>query len=319
MDRAERLASYLAGDLPADERAALEAELAGDPELRTELAAIQRADEALADLPAVEPPSGFEARLRARLDPVVAEQVGAPTERDARSPADELAARRRRWRRVPALAAAAAGVLALVVGGVVITDLLPADDEAPFTTADDALEAEPEVEDLEAAESLDAGPPGPVIVDDDRELDDAVITEVLAGADLDAIATRGFDTQPGSELAQRFQAELGASTPPAPDEAPEAAPEDAPDEPDDDGRALTTRDGEQLAPQTAGEVARCLEELLEPGVAAIPAYVELGQADGVEALLFGLVTVDPETAAFTRTEAWVVERATCQPLRFEQG
>lgn len=306
MDRTERLAAYLAGDLTADEHAALEAELAGDPGLRAELEAIRRADEALARLSTPEPPAGFESRLRDRLAPVVAAEVGQPAAAAPAHAADELAARRPRWRRLPALAAAAAAVLTLVVGGVVLSEVLPADDDAPFTTADDAMEAEPHVEDLDEPQTLEAAPPGPVIVAEDRQLDDAVIAELLAGEEIGAIAARGLDSEPGAELASRFQQELGVATAPTPEE----------DTPTDPG--LTTRDGEQLPAPAADDVARCLEELLEPGVAAIPAYVELGRVDDTEAVLFGLVTVDPQSEAFTRAEAWVVERATCQVVHFEQ-
>jgi hypothetical protein len=52
---------------------------------------------------------------------------------------------------------------------------------------------------------------------------------------------------------------------------------------------------------------------------AIPAYAELATFEDADAIVLGLVTPDPETGAFTRNEVWVLDRATCQLLRFAQG
>jgi anti-sigma factor RsiW len=65
----ERLDAELDGRLSADERAALERDLAASPALRQELAALREARQRLRQaLPAEPPPAGFEARLRRMLD-----------------------------------------------------------------------------------------------------------------------------------------------------------------------------------------------------------------------------------------------------------
>lgn len=319
MDRTERLAAYLDGDLAADDRSALEAELAGDASLRAELAAMRRADAALAAIPASEPPEGFEQRLRDHLAPVIAEEVAH--QRSAAT--DELTARRARRGHWPALAAAAAGILALVVGGVVLRDVLPSggDDaaDAPMSAQDESLETEAEEDadtgdDAADAEAADPALDGPVIVADERSLDEDVVGEVLDGAELGTIAGRSLDEGAGSDLAARFQSQLGGGA--------VVADEDATEEGDGEaapGRELTTREGEPLEASVADDVAHCLDQLLDPGVTAIPVYVELGQVEGIEAILYGLVTIDPDTGSFDRSEVWVLERSEdCQVVRFEQ-
>ncbi|HEX9765268.1 MAG TPA: RseA family anti-sigma factor, partial [Nitriliruptorales bacterium] len=89
METGERLSAYLAGELDADETAALEVELAGDPALRARLERIRAADQALRSLPPVAPPAEFSMRLREAL----AHEV---TRHEASPGADELAQRRLR-------------------------------------------------------------------------------------------------------------------------------------------------------------------------------------------------------------------------------
>jgi anti-sigma factor RsiW len=111
MDTGQRLAAYLSGDLDADERTALEAELAGDPTMRAQLERIRATDRVLAGLPEAELPAGLSDRLDAALAPELDRILG-----------DELAARRAR-RAMPQWlpAAGAAAALVLVVGtGIVL-------------------------------------------------------------------------------------------------------------------------------------------------------------------------------------------------------
>lgn len=110
----ERLSAYLDRELPADERAAVEAHLAACPECATRLAELAAADEAAACLPAEAPESYFEAfpaRVRARLESARTASPG---------------------RRVPAWTWAVAAVLLLaVVTPLTLRELRPAAREAP--------------------------------------------------------------------------------------------------------------------------------------------------------------------------------------------
>lgn len=158
MDPAERLADYLAGELDADEHAAVEAALARDPALRAERERLQRADAALAALASPAPPQGFEARLHAALTPELAHQLGTSTPLASgtaatatgatpgeRIAADEAAAARARrearasgtrgWRWVPALGGVAASLLLLVVAVSVVSPF-GADDAAEVASGD---------------------------------------------------------------------------------------------------------------------------------------------------------------------------------------
>lgn len=75
MDRDDRLAALLAGELSAADADALRAALAVDPALADRLAAMQRADAALRALPPTAEPDGFAVRLTAALTPEVHRQV----------------------------------------------------------------------------------------------------------------------------------------------------------------------------------------------------------------------------------------------------
>lgn len=365
MDLPDRLAARLAGELDADERAAFEAELARDPELRAALAAMQRADQELAELSSPEPPEGFEDRLDAAVRGAVDEVLGG-TAPDAAATAgpdaitgragpagstvvgeDALARRRRdrRERRMRVVTGVAAGAILLVGGGVLLNQIgMGGGDDAAFTTSmDDSGDAGMDADQEEAAEDEAAmesiGPMGPSIVADERDLDDDALDALLQGEEITSLRADGVDPQTGRDLAARFQAALGAI--PAPgdggggdetpaEDAPTAEADDAADtevteEGEDGGAAgegaveLVTRDGRRLPDEAADDVARCLGELLQATPDAIPVYAELGSYDGVDAIIFGLVTLDPTTERFSRGEVWAVARTDCQVLRFSQG
>jgi hypothetical protein len=232
---AERLASYLAGELDADQSAALEAALVGDARLRAELEAMRRADAALEALPRTELPDGFEARLRSAVDDELARVLrpeggpesarrttreptsagGAGTDR--RGAGDELAARRARPARrswVPAFAGAAAAV-AVIAGAVVGVGMLGGDD-----TGDDAadtamtLESFDDAGDADGAES--ALPPpgaGPTVIAGDRDLDDDLADELLASDELQAVTDQALDADAGRSLGATWRDALAALTP----------------------------------------------------------------------------------------------------------
>ena len=359
MDPVDRLAAYVAGDLDADEHAALEAELARDPVLRGQLDALLRADEALTEVRSPEASPGFEARLHQALDAVLEDELGPAV-------VDELASRREArskrgwagqglgWPRLLVGGAAAAAIL--VVGGLVLGT------GGPFGS-DEAAE-----DHMAAMDSDDAGEPGiesfaspygdaPTIVAAGRQLDDADL-DALRDSDQLALRELGLDGAAGQELAATFQAALGsadaagsegipgsddggmdaadAGQESAADDADEDAAGDAGDADEDaagdaeiaeegDGEQrqralpeLRTADGTLVSVADREVIARCLDELLSGGRDAIPVYVELATYQDADAVVFGLVTPDPATEAYTRSEMWVLDAATCQVLRFSQ-
>jgi anti-sigma factor RsiW len=347
---AERLAAYLAGELDADETAAVEAALARDPAVRASLEALQRADAALASLPATELPAGFERRLRAAIDEELATQLrpaDAPATADARTSArphgeparDELASRRARRtpRWMPALAGAAAAV-AVIAGAVVGVGVLGGggDDADTGTGTMMTLEAD----DADGAEAADVLPgPGelPTLVVGDRELDDDLADELLASAELQAVAQRGLEPAEGRSLgdswrrafagftAVQSQTESGLSDDAAAADRPDAA-EDTDEEAaaSEDLSALERSGGVRVladGPLSEADneaVDRCLTEVLSGGD-AIPAYLELATYDGEPAVVIGLVTFDPASGTFSRPEVWILDRQDCQVRRFSQG
>jgi negative regulator of sigma E activity len=344
---AERLAAYLAGELDADETAAVEAALARDPAVRSSLEALERADAALASLPATQLPAGFERRLRAAIDEELATQLrpaADPAAADTRTTAhphgeparDELASRRARRtpRWMPALAGAAAAV-AVVAGAVVGVGVLGGGGDEAVTDSLMTLEAD----DADGAEAADVLPgPGdlPTLVVGDRELDDDLADELLASAELQAVAQRGLAPAEGRSLgdswrrafagftAVQSQAEAGVGDDAAADR-PDAAEDTAEEEAASDDLTALERSGgvRVLADGPLSEadneaVDRCLTEVLSGGD-AIPAYLELATYDGEPAVVIGLVTFDPASGTYSRPEVWILDRQDCQVRRFSQG
>lgn len=357
MDETERLTSYLDGGLAADERRALEADLAADSALRARLQALRVADAALAEFPATEPPDGARQRLDARLAGVLEEVLtaapaapvplpttgvasDAPTTAEATGVVpDELAARRR-WRALPALTGVAAG-LVLLAGGVIglgQTGLLSGGDDQ---LASDSVDGDMSMEAAPAPAPEDAPPPdgltAPVVIDEGRTTAADELDGLLDHPELQALAGRSLPADDGALLAARFQQQLlgelegagladtGADGPATAEEQAEAETDDEAGQTPDRAEAapadavLLTRDGQVLPPADAAAVRRCLAVLLEAGTQAIPTTIELLEVDGVPAIAYGLVTLDPETEAFTRSEVWTLERADCRVVRFTQS
>lgn len=311
MDPAEQLADYLAGELDADETAAVEAELARDPRLRAQLEAVRRADAALAHLESPPLPDGFEARLRAAVDTELRNQLGeVPAVHAVTDELGERRTRRRSW--VPALAGAAAGVAILAGAVLAITNLPAADDEAevaldaPAEDADVAEEAEPEA----MAEPEEAAVEGPVIVASNRELGADDADALLDTSELQQLADRRLSVTAGTDVARLWRGALRAEA--DGEAADDAAP--APAEPD-----LRVFSEGPVDPADRADIDRCLGELEIADEPAIPAYIELVRFEGEPALAYGFVTRDPATSTFTRSEVWVVSRDDCQVLRFSQN
>ncbi len=349
MDRIERLTSYLDGELDSDERRALEAELAEDATLRAELRALERSDEVLRSLPPTELPDGARERLDEALAPVLRSTVTgteaetlravtqAPTTSEALGGTDELARRRERRRGLlPALAGVAAAAAVIAIGVTTIGPLgqMGGDDAATEDSADSMAAMDTDAGGEESAEVEVAGAPEPVVIDDGRRLSEEDLDELLAADALREVASRGLDEEQGAALARDFQRQLFTGAPPgAPDletteddTADDGADESVEGDGDvDAGTAeaapplLTTRDGRTLSAEDAEAVTRCLTELLDSGQQAVPVTVELLEVDGVPVVSFGLVTLDPETSQFTRSEVWTLARSDCQVLRFTQS
>ena len=258
-----------------------------------------------------------------------------------------------RW--VPAFGGAAAGLLLLAGTAVVVLSGAGGDDDAVSTMLAEDREDAPVDRPTTDRTSPGADGPvvvtdGPVVVTDDRDLDAGSADALLAGPELQAVSDLDLDPASGRALASRWRDELDSSealaapdaaAEAAPEAAPDAAPEAAPDDASDaevaeaptiagdggndtapaggeDG-AESNDDGSAAAEPDAVALRRCLDVVLAADADAIPAYLEVARFEGQPSLIYGLVTIDPSTGAYTREEVWVVDRATCEPRRFAQG
>jgi hypothetical protein len=351
VDASERLAALLAGELDADERIALEAELARDPELRASLAAMERADLRLREVSSPRPSEGFDQRLDAVLANTLDEVLGTEnvTAREGSTAAgatgDVFTAKRRERasRRTHALIGVAAAAVVVVGTGALLGtfgDDDRGDDASSMIETMDADDADDAGDDA-ASEDLTLALDGPIVVAEGRSLDNGDLDDLLAGGELGSVRSQGFDDTLGRGVAERFQAELGARSLRSGaaaeqeldrDEAgdvpqEESAPTDDSEMADDadtdadgtGGAELVTRDGVPVPGEAAADIARCLDEVLGADGDAIPAYTELATYEDDEVVVFGMITVDPDTGTFSRNEVWVLERTTCDVLRFSQG
>jgi hypothetical protein len=343
VDDTDRLTSYLDGALDPEQEQALEAELAGDAVLRAQLAALRRVDAALALLPAAALPEGARRRLDARLAPAVDEVVTAEVPITAAAPTtaaavgtDELTRRRRLRRLTVAMGGVAAGLAVLVVGldGLERFGPTGGDDEVASLAldTDDAADGA-EMEEMAPESAADDAetrallPEVPVVLDDGRRVEASGLDLTLDAAPLQQVAAAALSVDEGQALAATAQRRLLGTMEMPVAEADEEAQEEA-DEAAGAGTAadsgtgvpaLTTPDGRLLEAADATDVRRCVAELLEAGTAAIPVLVELLEVDGIPAVQVGLVTPDAASGAYTRTEVWTLDRASCQPLRFAQS
>lgn len=333
MDDIDRLSSYLDGALEPDEQRALEAELAGDAALRADLEALRQLDATLSGSLATELPPGARQRLDERLRPVVRElvsedvplvAVAAPTTSEALDRRDELAGRRARRRLPVAIGSVAAGLAILGVGVIGIDRFvgpLGSDDEAASMALDTAQER---TESAEAMPEADLAVPDlPIVVDEGRQVSEEDLDLTLTAPALQQLTATALDGAAAEQLADEVQTRLLGDPPAAAGSAESLGDEADTDAADTDaamtGPALTTPDGQLLGSADAADVRRCMIELLEVGDAAIPVQVELLEVDGVPAVQIGLVTPDPGTGAYTRSEVWTLQRASCQVLRFAQS
>jgi hypothetical protein len=333
----ERLAALLAGELSTDERRALEAELARDPDLRAQLEAMERADAALAAEPRTELPDGAEDRLLAALAPTLDAELGASDAARGAEGSDELAARRATRGRRRTWLTAAGGVAAAVAAVAVVLPNLTGSGEDSAGTADVAMEAG---EDTAAMDADDAGvglPDGPTVIGGDRELDVDGADALLAAPELEAIAGSALAPDDAAGLGADWAVRLGAPLAGAASDPPTTFDDEVETESADDGEAQTEQapaeGGAEGADRAAGvgvlvgpdvddedlaDVGRCLETLLATGDVAIPVTAELVLFDGDPAIAFGLVSQDAD-GQVQRREVWVLDRDTCEVRYFTQS
>lgn len=328
MDTGERLAAYLSGDLDTDERTALEAELAGDPALRARLERIRAADTALADLPEVDLPEGFSARLRERVAPEVDAVLG-----------DQLAARRARrgapaW--LPALGAAAA-LAVVVAGGITMTGGMGGDDSAdtaeeagPRTTADGGGDAADTMIQDEAMDA-EAAPPieGPIVTHRGRTLDLDDLQQLATDPEVQAALESGAVQDDPTGTADDYVTALRESHTEEQtdsDDAGGAAEQDGAADLEHETTAASSAykadllRGEGVSDEDLEAVARCVPVLSEGAAApVVPLYVELAtDEDGDEVIVYVALAQDADEE-YQRVEVWMVSRDDCEPRQFVQS
>lgn len=315
METGERLAAYVAGELDADETRALEAELARDPAMRARVEAIRETDTLLADLPTVEPRSDFSARLRdavaSELDTTLTDDGG-----------DELAARRRaKADGIPGWQKLAVAAAVLAIGGVGLAQLLPMGGDDAGELADEGA----------AMEAMAAPEPesGPTVVSAGRSFDADDLKSLAEDGRFDEVLAQRLDEQEAPSIAAQHEeamtgdgatggdAGIAAESGPAQDEQAESSAETALAPPADSARDFGLRTVGDITEAELEDVRRCLPQLLD-AAPVIPVYAELITFDGTEAIVYGLVGNDPEQDSYRRVELWVVDRADCQVVHFEQ-
>ncbi len=304
METGERLAAYLADELDADERTALEAELARDPDLRAHLERLERTDDALRSLPPVEPPAGLADRIHRAVDEELASR---PTDAATAPPTDgdELARRRQRRTLTPLLVAAGAAAVIALIGVVTGSVLRSASDFEPLATD-------------EAMEVTDAQPaPEVAVFATDNDFSELELRRLAVNVDTQFVIhpeTRAEEAEPLAErlLGQLLRTEAESEAAPL---AGDAA-DDTAEEPAEEADADT---GARVMDDPPAAVARCLPELVADSRAVlVPTYVELAAFEGEPAIIYAFVTEEPTSGEFRRVETWAVARDDCQVLGFAQ-
>jgi hypothetical protein len=286
----ERLSAYLADELDAAARAAVDVELARDPGLRAQLDAMRRADRVLAGARGPRPPSGFDDRLRTAIDAELDRLIGDGDRASESSPAGDAGTDTRRpwgarlgerFRWAPALAGAAAGVVLLAGVGLVVSDRFSTDGLDDEVAADMTLEsADDPASSLALPEGAErAVGAGPIVVDAGRVLTDADVDLLLDLPELFAVADEWLDLPTGAARADAYRTEITAADP---------------------------------------TITRCLAEVLDAEDPPIPVYAELATHDGAPVVAYGLVTLDPASGAYARREVWLLEIDGCHVRRFAQ-
>lgn len=287
MNDGERLAAYLAGDLGDEERREVEAALGRDPELRAQLARIQRADEALAALPRAEPTAAFSERLRASIATELRSGTAEPTS------LPDFTSRRGRQRRTlaPVLVAAAAAAVIAVIGVSTGWVLRGASD----------FDAEVAMEDA-------AGSDVPVHATS-NDFDDTELRRLAVNVETQYVIHPDTTVEEAAPLGDSLIGQLlrrDQVAPTAETDGLTAVPEADVDE----------ADAERPVDDP---VAACLPVIVEAAdVPLVPVYVELATYEGAPAVIYAFVTEDPGSETYRRVEAWALAQDDCEVLGFAQ-
>lgn len=330
----ERLSAYLAGELSDDEVIAFEEQLAADPDAAARLDRLANALVALGAVDDATPPEGFDERLRERI-------AAESTVDDLSQHRAQRAQRSNRWMGISAAAAV------VVLGAVMATSVLDGmggmggRDEVAMESADTAG--------TDAA----AGPPsGPVILTDDPRVAgqaalrdryaDLPEVQALLGVPVDEavqVAAEYSAAVPETDQHVAALSEADGDAPAAGAAAPEqeAAKDDsgatagggADDQAESTeaaagGEPTLRRDLQSSASSdyragVPGGLRNCLE-VITAGAAEplVPARIETLRYDGRAAFAYVFVTAEPAASRLNRTEVWVVARADCATLVFQQ-
>lgn len=296
----EQLSAYVAGELDADERRAVEAALERDPGLRARLERLRASEETLRSLPPVEPPEGFSERLHGALDRELEHGEGAA------GPEDELAERRgRRFEAFRPLAVAAAAAAVIALFGVAGTWLLQGGGDSSLDTAAAPVEAD------------GAGTAAIPVVETDNDFDEQELRRLAVNVEITEHVPRDLTALEATPLAESLQGQLLDRTS---DSAQTTGDRAVEPEADEEGEAAAEGfSTAQSRRESDDVVARCLPTVLEDARSAlIPVYVELARFNGEPAVIYTLATEDPDSGTYRRVEVWALARSDCQVLSFAQ-
>lgn len=334
----DRLAAYLADELTSSERSTLEEELARDGDARAMLAAMRRADAALAEVASPAPPAGFEDRVhaavataltaliadqRASASPSVAAARPASAPRRSRHSSRGPTRTHRAW--LPALAGATAGLAALAGIGFAINNLTPGDEF--MTMASEPERAIDAGDDQRADQPAELAPPGmasvmatpgPVIVELGRQLAESDLLDLLNVPELGDLAAQVHPGVDGTATARRWRDFLGAELTGSGDSEASRAPPVAGDVIEPGPLRVVTSSLEALNDEAVAAIKQCLADVAVDG--AIPTYVEVGVDDRGQAIVvFGVVVTEPSGTSMATPQVRVLAADDCSELaRYER-
>lgn len=333
MTPTDRLAAYLADELTSSERSTLEEELARDGDARAMLAAMRRADEALAELAPLAPLAGFEDRVHAAVDtaltgmiadqrasasPPVAAARPASVPRRSRHSSRGPSRTHRAW--LPALAGATAGLAALAGIGFAVNNLPPGDEFMTMASeperaieADDGQRADQPVELAPPGIASVMATPGPVIVELGRQLAEPDLLDLLNVSELVDLAAQVHPGIDGAATATRWSDFLRAELTGSRDGEASPAPPVANDVIEPGSLRVITNSLQALDEQAVVGIEQCLADVAADG--AIPTYVEVAVDDrGRAILVFGVVATDSSGTGAATPQVRVLAADGCGEL-----
>lgn len=333
----DALSAYLASDLDEEQTAAVEARLADDPAAAARLDALADALVELGGPDDVAEPDGFAQRLDARL---AAERAQLPVS------LDERRARRSRstswWAGVGSVAAAVVAVA--VVGGNSLLGTQMGGEDAGVAMEESAGGDGATAYDA-SGDALSAAPPGPLVLDENVRLDGPAALKRRYVALDESGAILGTAVADAPALADQFTAALGADTTvaqmskPAPATAGDADAGTGEAAVDDTAKAEEFATEARNAPAAPSAVeggggaaavagasralarnaAQCLPTITEGAAEPlVPVRVETVRYRGAAAFAYVFVTATPKADVLDRTEVWIVKRADCATIVFQQ-